>query len=80
MSKKAFPSNSMDKAFGDNGMDLRDWFAGQYLTSIDSDALQSFGKVIEETGMELPVVMAKFAYEIADAMMRQRKSINYSEN
>jgi hypothetical protein len=45
----------------DSGMDLRDWFAGQALASIKDKDFASVEGVADR------------AYEIADAMMKQRE-------
>ena len=52
--------------YGDKGMDLRDWFAGQALAGLCADgANEKLGWTID--------VFAKSAYQIADAMMEARK-------
>lgn len=64
MSRKdlAFPLVSSDiQNVYDSGMELRDWFAGQALASLDDSKFSS----VEGT--------AHRAYEIADAMMEARK-------
>lgn len=47
-----------------DGMSLRDWFAGQALAGITADV---------DTNRSIPDVLAKWVYEIADAMVAERK-------
>ncbi len=56
----AFPK--MD--WGNDGMSLRDWFAGQALAGVLSDS---------ENGVPLYSKLAEWAYTIADGMLEQRK-------
>lgn len=58
---KAFPiTNGLDE---NNGMDLRDYFAGQALTTMNFHI-----KPVDDTDFT-----AEHCYKMADAMMRARK-------
>ena len=63
---KAFPTTSPLESWGDpnQGMDLRDYFAIQYVNGVISnfnfDACMTFDEI------------AKYSYEMADAMMKAR--------
>ena len=67
----AFPSeqhecqdNTWNQTF-DPGMSLRDWFAGQALSKSLSDGIHT-----DSEGMK---VVARAAYEMADAMLKERE-------
>lgn len=60
----AFPSTNN----GDLGMSLRDWFAGQALIAVSSRWKGNISD-IDQSGQELS---ARYAYQIADAMMKER--------
>ena len=55
----AFPTNDITPYHP--GMTLRDWFAGQALTGLT--ASDNWGSVMS---------MARYAYELADAMLAER--------
>jgi hypothetical protein len=56
----AFPN---DFKYPENkGMSLRDWFAGQALTG-----------VLATSHRESPALLARWSYEIADAMLKERQ-------
>lgn len=59
----AFPTESRDEFI--HGMSLRDWFAGL--------ALQSIYPVVTERDRHQRTGMVKEAYDIADAMLEERK-------
>ena len=68
----AFPSeqsecqdNTWNQTF-DPGMSLRDWFAGQALSRSLSDGIYTDSK-----GMK---AVAEAAYEMADAMLKERRN------
>ena len=66
---KAFPHTGSfgPDANAKQGMDLRDWFAGQALAGLCADgANEKLGWTID--------VFAKSAYQIADAMMSARNN------
>lgn len=71
----AFPSEGEghgNPLYHSPGMTLRDWFAGQALTSIADPAMDSFcqdGRSVEDGAAGL----AAIAYAIADAMLAARK-------
>ena len=58
----AFPSDR----FGEPGLTLRDWFAGQVLQGLVSD-----GKRYEDSSVE---DVAVHCYEMADAMLKARSA------
>lgn len=58
--QQAFP------CLGDDGMELRDWFAGQALTGIASDPEVVMSKER----------IAEWCYEMADAMLEARSKSN----
>jgi hypothetical protein len=55
--------------FANDGMTMRDWFAGQALAVIDADKASA---VAEKLGRETPQVIASLAYAIANAMLAER--------
>jgi hypothetical protein len=59
----AFPQAS-DHPYADNGMSLRDWFAGQALAWVTSMPANAVGFD----------VVAAAAYKLADAMLAARES------
>lgn len=65
--------------YGMQGMDLRDYFAGQVLTALQlgfSSEADVAKRVLEAAGRTLDGttgVIARAAYEIADAMLEARK-------
>jgi hypothetical protein len=67
--KAAFPSHASE-GWEESGMTLRDYFAGQ--------ALIGFGQSEAELcpPENLTVVIAKSAYQIADAMLAEREKQN----
>jgi hypothetical protein len=56
--KSAFPHR---EGWNHSGMTLRDWFAGQAIATVATNV----------TGY--PEVSAKYAYQVADAMMKERE-------
>ena len=56
----AFPITAGQQVYA-NGLTMRDWFAGQALTGMDLDAAT-------------PSQHAAWAYQIANAMMREREA------
>ena len=63
--KKAFPNGV--SVIGDDGMDLRDWFAGQALSGLVSEMTRGGANP-----RELGQLVSFQAYKIADAMMKAR--------
>lgn len=57
-----------------DGMDLRDWFAGMALQGILPDSFQEAPSNYPEG--KLVDTWSQIAYEIADAMMLQRKALS----
>jgi hypothetical protein len=62
----AFPLPRFANDNGRRGMTLRDWFAGQAMVAIASSDLREPGKYDG-------AIFARNAYEIADAMLKERK-------
>ena len=62
---EAFPRQRGEQDDGATGMSLTDWFAGM--------ALQALITRIPAHNMPEPAGMANFAYEIADAMLAERR-------
>lgn len=64
---------------GDDGMSLRDWFAGQALASCAFQQLAAtLAKAMADAGQTVTLhisaqASAKAAYEVADAMLAARK-------
>lgn len=59
------------------GMLLRDYFAAAALPSAIErvvDAIKSKGGIEPQSDLNIPLSMARMAYEIADAMLEARKS------
>ncbi len=56
----AFPRPEGEMTFAENGMTLRDWFAGQFLGSV------------EIKGNVNAAIVAKHCYAMADAMIAER--------
>jgi hypothetical protein len=77
---KAFPTHSInvsDEARvtaigGEGGMDLRDYFAAKVMQAI----LPTYDiqDVFENENTQMPIIVAKDAYALADAMMKARQS------
>ena len=70
---KAFPNKGHEsESLGDkyDGMDLRDYFAGQALAG---GLEQGVENDMQTNWWHSPVHIAQRAYEIADAMMQERK-------
>jgi len=63
----AFPRDH--RHLGHNGMDLRDYFAGQVISYAAS---RDYGNDWGRNGREHPIRAASFAYAIADAMLAER--------
>lgn len=61
MTTPAFPTPHMEGFPGDDGMSLRDWFAGRALSGLVMDGWGTQQEVAEE------------AYRIAGAMLEARK-------
>jgi len=70
---KAFPLPHFEqngKVFYQDGMTLRDWFAGQALTS----TMRLVTGHESEPGEGMAQTFARRAYEVADAMLEARKA------
>ena len=61
----AFPRAGSDYVKAQEGMSLRDWFAGQVLQGLASN---------EERWVSANEVIAKACYEAADAMLQARSA------
>ena len=69
---KAFPLSNMT-GLNQQGMDLRDWFAGMAMQALISD--KDINKTVKELRNPdvLPKLVSGMAYEIADVMMKERE-------
>lgn len=57
------------------GMSLRDYFAAHALTMVaDATALAVIDEIAIRRGVEATAVVAKYAYELADAMLKARNA------
>lgn len=54
----------------ENGMSLRDWFAGQALTALSRDFRNATG--ISDNIRNIAALNAALAYLVADAMLKER--------
>lgn len=74
----AFPVAWTDSCQGNEGMALRDWFAGQALASMSAPSDGKYSKADHERNY--PKVEAAWfatsAYRIADAMLAEREKRN----
>jgi len=61
--------------YGDGGMTLRDHFAGEALIGCLSsgDVCDTLKRVSHETKISMANALAQYSYQIADAMIEQRK-------
>ena len=70
----AFPQYDPNRNTSATGMTLRDWMAGQALIAWFSQAQFSvLGKIARDERMSEVGVMARLAYEQADAMLAERE-------
>ena len=67
---RAYPCGDQRGAEPDYGMTLRDWFAGQALTS----TMRLVTGHESEPGEGMAQTFARRAYELADAMLEARKA------
>ena len=76
----AFPAPAYAANITDKGMSLRDYFAGQALTSVldSSGDLQTYYDHVAgskgDNNIPSPRAMAKYSYELADAMLAEREA------
>ena len=63
----AFPVVAHQNVYS-TGMDLRDWFAGMALKDLNI-SVSDYGTMTRS-----PDAVAKYCYEIADAMLEERKN------
>lgn len=71
----AFPSQAFTKDEPNDGMSLRDWFAGMALQGLatNHDRLLSDSSLIADFGTAgVDMLQAKIAYRLADAMLAER--------
>ena len=77
----AFPIYQPDMILGDDagpGLSLRDWFAGQAMCGFVAaqgiaSSARATRKVAKGLGISEGVCIAGFAYEIANAMLKERE-------
>ena len=86
MKTKAFPSKFVLKTpegyeggeLFNEGMDLRDYFAGQVLAGMMSHETRgsknAMAELAKEKGISVSDLYAEIAYNIADAMIKERES------
>jgi len=67
---KAFPLMIGENVEPSYGMDLRDWFAGMALNDLNI-SISDYGTITQ-----CPDAVAKYCYELADAMMKAREEQN----
>jgi len=67
---RAYPCGDQQGTEPDYGMTLRDWFAGQALTS----TMRLVTGHESEPGEGMAQTFARRAYEVADAMLEARKA------
>jgi hypothetical protein len=60
--------NLIERSYGEAGMSLRDWFAGQALACLGA-AIPYVVGLRGATPEQMPKMLAAGAYEIADAML-----------
>ena len=65
----AFPRTE----YGDDGMALRDWFAGQAIAVMFAVNRDYLAKVSKDPSYPINEATARDAYALADAMMEARK-------
>lgn len=76
----AFPAPAYAANITDKGMSLRDYFAAQALTSVldSSGDLQTYYDHVAgskgDNNIPSPRAMAKYSYELADAMLAEREA------
>ena len=76
----AFPRSGNDDCTSEFGMTLRDYFAGQALTSVldSSGDLHAYYDYVAgskgDNNIPSPRAMAKYSYELADAMLAEREA------
>lgn len=72
MSKNyAFPGRSQYDE--EKGMSLRDWFAGQALTTVLATCYQISRTGVFASDDDLALAVAEKSYAIADAMLKERE-------
>jgi len=57
---------------GEGGMDLRDYFAAKVMQAILP--IYDIQDVFENENTQMPIIVAKDAYALADAMMKAREA------
>ena len=57
-----------------DGMSLRDWFAGQALTGVVVGDPSTVGVGDDGDDDDVAIAYAAFAYRVADAMLRERSN------
>ena len=67
-------TNHIGRAHAQDGMSLRDHFAGLAMQGLASDPQMAIGirDAAEDAGIEAPEMMARTAYRLADAMIYER--------
>jgi hypothetical protein len=65
---QAFPTPDGDRGLAVPGMSLRDYFAGQAINAM----MLGYKPTIDDNPLDLPGLLAKSSYRIADAMLAAR--------
>ena len=68
----AFPYYDTVTGHTQEGMTLRDWFAGHVMASVMTNA-EGLVEISKEDRMDLLGVAAEISYDCADAMLEERK-------
>jgi len=64
------PVNSWARGCG--GLSVRDWFAGQALAGMNKTDKRLAWEIADDDGTDMPDECAKMAYQLADAMLKER--------
>ncbi len=75
MSKKIKDGGKAYPCLNERGMTLRDYFAGQALAGLAAQGgiMDTLETVAKEHGIEAEDIVAVAAYELADAMLKERE-------
>jgi hypothetical protein len=58
---------------GNDGMTLRDWFAGQIASGVSSSMMSDIAELSRKHGMNGVQGFASYCYQTADAMIAERE-------
>lgn len=69
----AFPCSPGDVPYWNEGMTLRDWFAGQALAALADSIVMGFAKTEPDKGDKyVNAKIALYSFQVADAMLAER--------